>query len=460
MSELSVPSDGSGYSLLLTCGVEWDITSKPDWVTVGPISTYTDGDQSAWYKSPKWKVHVSVAGNSGDSRSGSVVFTSASGFAELKVSQDSGLPPVVSVKEVKLDKSELTLYEGDSEQLTETVLPEDATDKTVTWSSSNTGVATVSNNGVVTAKSEGSAKITALAGGKKATCSITVKAQVIAVTSITLSPSTLMLMQGESQTLTATVYPSNATDKTVTWSSSNTGVATVSNIGVVTAKSEGSATITAVAGCKTGTCSVTVTHPSSGPEAIDLGLSVKWASCNVGARSPEEYGDYFAWGETEPKSDSYSWETYKWCNGSANTLIKYNNNSGYGAVDNKTVLDSSDDAARANWGGSWRMPTDAEWTELFRNCTWTWTSQNGVMGIKVTGPNRKSIFLPAAGDRAGTYLENAGAYGFYWSSSLSAGYPGYALSVYFLSDFFDWGLTVIRYCGQSVRPADRSGRPE
>ncbi|MBO7269682.1 MAG: InlB B-repeat-containing protein, partial [Bacteroidales bacterium] len=112
-------------------------------------------------------------------------------------------------------------------------------------------------------------------------------------------------------------------------------------------------------------------------EWVDLGLpsGLKWATCNVGANTPEGYGDYFAWGETSPKND-YSWSTYKYCKGSKNTLTKYNTDSNYGTVDNKITLDLSDDAARANWGGKWRMPTKAEQDELINNCTWTWTTQN------------------------------------------------------------------------------------
>ena len=158
-------------------------------------------------------------------------------------------------------------------------------------------------------------------------------------------------------------------------------------------------------------------------EYVDLGLSVKWATCNVGATKPEEYGDYFAWGETQPKSN-YDWSTYKYCNGSYKTLTKYNNSSSYGTVDNKTTLDLSDDAARANWGGSWRMPTRAEQDELRNNCTWTWTTQNGVNGYKVTSKsNGNSIFLPAAGYRDDSSLNNAGSTGYYWSSSLYTDNP-------------------------------------
>ena len=187
-------------------------------------------------------------------------------------------------------------------------------------------------------------------------------------------------------------------------------------------------------------------------EYVDLGLSVKWATCNVGATKPEEYGDYFAWGETDPKS-IYDWSTYKWCNGSYDTQTKYNTNSIHGTVDNKTTLEAADDAARANWGGSWRMPTTEEQQELIDNCTWTWTTQNGVNGYKVTSKsNGKSIFLPAAGNRYASSLRNAGSGGYYWSSSLDtnslSNYNAYVL--YFYSDL--GRLYYHRYYGHSVRP--------
>lgn len=184
---------------------------------------------------------------------------------------------------------------------------------------------------------------------------------------------------------------------------------------------------------------------------VDLGLSVKWATMNVGATKPEEYGDYFAWGETTTKS-TYNWSTYKHCQGSENTLTKYNTNGGYGTVDNKTQLELTDDAARANWGGSWRMPTDAEMTELRNNCTWSWTTQNGVMGYKVTSKsNGNSIFLPAAGSRFDSSLHLAGSTGNYWSSSLSTNNPYRAWSVHFNSSDVYW-VSDYRYTGQSVRP--------
>lgn len=185
--------------------------------------------------------------------------------------------------------------------------------------------------------------------------------------------------------------------------------------------------------------------------AVDLGLpsGTKWADMNVGAEKPEDYGWYLAWGETEEK-DVYSWSTYKWCNGSYNTQTKYCTSSSYGTVDNKTTLDPEDDAAHVNWGGDWRMPTRAEQVELYSECTWTWTTLNGVYGRKVTGPNGNSIFLPASGYRDASSLGDAGSYGSYWSSSLGSGFSRLAFDLSFDSSYVDW-IDNYRPCGRSVR---------
>lgn len=190
---------------------------------------------------------------------------------------------------------------------------------------------------------------------------------------------------------------------------------------------------------------------------VDLGLSVKWATCNVGADKPSEYGNYFAWGEVQPKSD-YTWSTYKWCNGSSNTQTKYNINSLYGTVDNKIVLDHEDDAACINLGDGWRMPTYEEWTELINNCTWTWTDDyegTGVSGRIVTsnksGYTDKSIFLPAAGDFYDGGQRNFGTNGFYWSSLLNTDSSAYASYVFFNSHGFRL-FRNYRYVGKTIRP--------
>ena len=194
--------------------------------------------------------------------------------------------------------------------------------------------------------------------------------------------------------------------------------------------------------------------PTNGYEYVDLGLpsGTLWATMNVGATSPEDYGDYFAWGETVPKA-KYDWSTYKWCNGSITTLTKYCINSYYGDVDNKTVLDLSDDAANANWGGYWRMPTNAEQDELSNTSytTWTWTTLNGVKGCKVTSKiNGNSIFLPAAGYRV-SYLNDAGSYGYYWGSLLYTDCSDIAYRLSFGSSSVGSSFSSRCY-GRSVRP--------
>lgn len=185
--------------------------------------------------------------------------------------------------------------------------------------------------------------------------------------------------------------------------------------------------------------------------AVDLGLpsGTLWADRNVGAESSEDYGDYFAWGETEPKS-TYNWSTYKWCRGSLDTMTKYCTKSSDGTVDNKTVLDLEDDAAYVNMGTEWRMPTYDEQKELYSQCTWTWITQNGTKGYKVTGPNGNSIFLPAAGYRPYSNLYRVGSYGAYWSASLCERGSDYAWYLSFYSSI----------CGTSIdeRPDGRTVR--
>ena len=152
-------------------------------------------------------------------------------------------------------------------------------------------------------------------------------------------------------------------------------------------------------------------------EYVDLGLpsGTLWATMNIGASSPEEYGDYFAWGEIAPKED-YTWETYKWCDGTIRSLTKYCIDSYYGLVDHKFELEPADDAAYMNWGPSWRMPTKEQLDELFQYCTWQRTSR----GYQGTGPNGNTLFLPDAGYYDGSTLQFAGYYSFYWSGTLNA----------------------------------------
>ena len=207
------------------------------------------------------------------------------------------------------------------------------------------------------------------------------------------------------------------------------------------------------------------TTPST-MEYVDLGLpsGLKWAKCNLGASKPSDYGDYYAWGETAPKAD-YDWATYKWMQAGQSDskyITKYTIADGetegiwYDSSrkfigDNKTALDAADDAATAKLGSPWRMPTIDEIQELIDKCTWTWTTQDGVNGYQVDGPNGNAIFLPAAGYRKVSGLKYAGSQGYCWSSSLSTTESNCAYSLDLNSDRYLIARTY-RYFGYSVRP--------
>ena len=200
----------------------------------------------------------------------------------------------------------------------------------------------------------------------------------------------------------------------------------------------------------------TLTPEGKKAEAVDLGLSVKWASFNLGASAPEEYGTYVAWGESGLKA-YYMWDNYKYCNEEG--LTKYNYNSDFGAVDNMDSLVPSDDAATIRWGGKWRMPTFEETEELKHSCTWEYTKQNNVNGFLVTSKvNGNTIFLPASGYRIESGIEDDGSLGYYWSSTLcyfdEEPLPYMAISLIFdpSGEFFDYVYYMARYIGMSVRP--------
>ena len=187
----------------------------------------------------------------------------------------------------------------------------------------------------------------------------------------------------------------------------------------------------------------------NGHAYVDLGLpsGLKWATCNVGADKPEDYGNYFAWGEISVKSN-YQWSTYKWGTDTAQ-LTKYCSKSKFGKngfTDDKTTLDSEDDAAHANWGGQWRMPTSANFNELINNTTVKWVenyNDTGVSGFRFTAANGNYIFLPAAG--------YAGSYGYYWSGSLNTDNPNCACYLIFYSGSVSVSSCYRSY-GHTVRP--------
>ena len=185
---------------------------------------------------------------------------------------------------------------------------------------------------------------------------------------------------------------------------------------------------------------------------VDLGLpsGTLWATCNVGATKPEEYGDYFAWGETEPKQ-VFDWSNYKWCNGTTDTFTKYCDNAYYGSVDNKMELEPEDDAAYMNWGPEWRMPNLNQIGELCNNCSIQWTMRNDVNGWLFTGPNENTLFLPATGYRWNSSLITGGSRGYFWSISLLSVIPDSALAMVLFSDGVNMNNSNYRSIGMTVR---------
>ena len=284
------------------------------------------------------------------------------------------------------------------------------------------------------------------------------------LSSITLSSTEVILNTGKTFQLSATIEPADIMVPTIKWSSSDPSVATVSNTGLVTATDkEGTATITATIAGTPLVASTEVTV-SSKPvqEYVDLDLPSRtlWATCNIGAENPWEYGDYFAWGETKGYNSSkttFDWSTYTLCiyKGINTTITKYCTRSSDGTVDNKTELDPEDDAAYVNWGSEWRIPTYDQLEELLnsRYTTTKWITLNGVRGRKISKNDDSSvyIFLPAAGYRDNSSLNDAGSGGYYWSRSLDTDYSYSAYCLNFISSNI-YTASRLRYYGRSVRP--------
>jgi hypothetical protein len=195
-----------------------------------------------------------------------------------------------------------------------------------------------------------------------------------------------------------------------------------------------------VTGKNTGHKVTVTTHhvkkgkPISTSGAVDLGLSVRWAAYNVGASSPEEYGGYYGWADPTGTKTSTNLSDYPSANPPSN------------------ISGTSYDIARAKWGGNWRLPTKAEQQELVDKCTWTWTTYKGVEGMKVTGPNGNSIFLPAAGGRGGTDVGSVGTYGNYWSGTLNECSANFAYNLGFGNNGYLYVGIYYRINGFTVRP--------
>ena len=314
----------------------------------------------------------------------------------------------VHVESVSLDRETAALEIGETLVLTATVLPANADDKSLTWKSSNPEIAEVDQNGNVTAISSGTVTITATTtdGGKVAGCEVTVTAAFIPVESVTFDLDEYIIFPGVSFKPIVTVLPENATNKTITWSSSDAGAVSVTQDGIVTGHAEAFVTITAKAGDKEATCIIHCVHnpdeddehdgEDNGHYWMDLGLpsGIKWATCNVGADNSAQVGSRFAWGETFARESSEN-PPYTWYNSATGKYTKYVTDAWYGNVDNLTTLEPQDDAAHAQWGGEWRMPSEADVMELIDNTNLEFVQQNNVWGAKLTSKNNAhSIFIP------------------------------------------------------------------
>lgn len=384
----------------------------------------------------------------------------------------------INVSQISISPSSATLAVGGTRQFSVTITPANATNQEVSWSSSNSSVASVNSDGLVTAKAEGQATITVTSkdGGFSSRATVTVSSESQEPGSYSLSPNPLdfgdVKVGSES---TNRVMIRNTGKRPIQFSkvTSGDGVYLDMTVPFTLAVGEGrsfkvtfvpsevrkywvliSFTTDAdneaellVQGNSTGQSGYSATTP----EAVDLGLSVKWASFNVGATKPEGYGDYFAWGETKPKS-TYTWTTYTLAKGSHTSLTKYCTDESYGYngfTDGKKRLDSSDDAATASLGKGWRMPTVSELEELKRNCERTWTTVNGVVGCLLTSTiNGNSIFIPQAGVRADSgNMSTSG--GYYWTSDLDYD-PYSAYNILFNENTLGYSA-IARFCGLPIR---------
>ena len=482
-----------------------------------------------WTSSNTDIVYINKTGN---------VLTNAEGIATIRATAADGNGAAASclvivannfkaVTGVNVSASRLTLPEGKESHLSATTAPSTATYREVVWTSSNPLVAQVSNVGLVTALSVGTATITCSAAdgkGASATCLVEVTAPIdptigdatedgyVSVADLTyvisvilerieqgedislydvdgdgqitvedamaiidiilgynrepvvrlleLSADNMTVGVGDTLRLGRTVIPYRWNEK-LTWSSSDDYVVTVSDDGVIVAHHAGSAYITVEANDgsdATAQCLVTVDGSrgsTDGHAWVDLGLpsGTRWATANVGALTEQEYGSYYAWGENAPK-DNYNWANYQHCDGSATGLTKYCTAASQGTRDDKTTLESVDDAATAVWGSNWCMPTAEQFEELINPnyTTSTWTQQNGLYGRLITSrQNGNSIFLPAAGYMKDGSLSSSGTGGYYATSSLYEDDCDYNHSLNFGSSSVTMSQTYRCY-GQSIRP--------
>lgn len=455
-TNIEIGADGGSASFTFLANRDWRINYSDTWITATPTSgTASDGATT---------VTVRANANTTYEERSAMVTVSMEGLSRtVSVRQSANQDIIIPTQSYVFDTPEARTVEVKVQSNVDydvvSSVPWIAYSKTKGLSNSTVVLTIAANDGYTTRT--GTVTLSNQSGSMNRQISVS-QAGRIAVTSVELDKTELWLRENETETLTATVKPDDATDKKVTWTSSNPQIATVDENGTVTAVYSGSVTITAKAGEKSATCAVTV---SSGPKGgVDLGIvmtkpggttyKLYWAECNLGANNPWEYGDYYAWGETETKTEN-RWNNYKW--GGASTLTKYCRAgdakywAGTGDPDGKTVLDPEDDVAHVRLGKKWRMPTNEEFNALQENCNWEWSIQNGINGYKVTSKiNGNSIFLPAAGGKT-TVVNAAGTNGNYWSSSLHSEMSWKAHDVGFNTTKHTMN-GYDRYYGESIRP--------
>lgn len=352
--------------------------------------------------------------------------------AHLDNSKDTDSIYYISVTSIDLSDTTLIIEVGDTFKIAAIISPTEATDKNIIWESINPEIVTVDSLGNLKAEKVGSTRIRVSNGYIESYCDITVKKKSIKLKSLYISPNyRLTLVDGATLVLKVHYAPENATDKNTIWISSDTKVATVNNNGTITAIKPGKTKISATSGGVSDYIDLTVTNlePTeylNNYGYVDLGLSVKWATCNIGSSVPEGYGDYFAWGETNTKT-SYTWANYKFREeGDKYDNLKFSKynyfSNDFGPVDNKTGLDLSDDVANIKLGRGWRMPSRNELNELEKECEWTLITLNGIDGFLVTsrksGYLGRSIFIPCAGSLSESNVIDRGKRVTFWTRNI------------------------------------------
>ena len=426
---VSVAAAGESFTVSVTCDTDYSVDISDTWLTMNSNSSGTLS-------------FTAEANTSGSSRTATITIT-AGDLSETVTVTQAGISLSVSPTTVSVDAA------GESFTVTvtcDTDYSVDISDDWLTLNSNSSGTLsfTAAAN---TSGSSRTATITITAGDLSETVTVTQ-----AGISLSVSPTTVSVAAaGESFTVSVTCdtdYSVDISDDWLTLNSNSSGTLSFT-ADTNTSGSSRTATITITAGDLSETVTVTqvaaddeddsddlsdndASGTINGYEYVDLGLSVKWASYNVGASSPEEYGNYYAWGETETKS-SYT---------SSNSVT-------YGGKDDISG-DSEYDVATVKWGSAWRMPTSTEIGELVDDCTWTWTTQNDVYGYEVTGTNGNSVFIPAAGYYSSSSLSGAGTYGYYWSASPNG--TSNACELFFTSSKVYNSSYTSRYYGLPIRP--------